>query len=265
MALPVSLGRVGRFPSAPLSARRTRLVSVRRPAPNPRASSAAGAGGAEDPYQVLGLPPSTSADNIQRVYKNKLRQAKIAGDDALVERIESAHSSLMMRQLTQRMQGGASVPKDIAFADKAVYLPWRPRWCPGPTKLALIAVALNGLLLAWALIFTTTAATQPLIASMLSCAAISYFKLEGLTPSDGGALFASSDDSRKQGGKNLLRCVVLPLMGTVAGVMICFTIPDLVSEFILSKKLPFWFYDNQSTVLNVGAIVMNTFITALFR
>lgn len=54
--------------------------------------------------QVLGVSQKMTSDNIQRVYRNKLRDAKIAGDEALVNAIEEAHSAIMMRELTQRMQ-----------------------------------------------------------------------------------------------------------------------------------------------------------------
>lgn len=47
------------------------------------------------------------------------------------------------------------------------------------------------------------------------------------------------------GTKNLIRCVLLPLMGTVAGILLFYTLPDIFSDWVLNTKLPFWFYDNQ--------------------
>ena len=52
--------------------------------------------------QVMGLQPGATSEQIQRAY-NKLRREK-KGDDAALSAIEAAHSSLMMSQLTMRMQ-----------------------------------------------------------------------------------------------------------------------------------------------------------------
>lgn len=50
------------------------------------------------------MSQKTSPDNIQRAYRSKLHQAKADGDDDLVFIIEQAHSSIMMRELSNRMQ-----------------------------------------------------------------------------------------------------------------------------------------------------------------
>ena len=54
--------------------------------------------------EVLGVSRRTSSENIQRAYKSKLRDAKTAGDEELVNLIEQAHSTIMMQELTQRMK-----------------------------------------------------------------------------------------------------------------------------------------------------------------
>ena len=100
------------------------------------------------------------------------------------------------------VQGGGL--KEVKYADKAVYLPWRPRRAPSQHRLLLcyvccfvvsarrlcevgvtvaclrrvyvanrkyilIAAALQALLGAWGLLLTVTAGTQPLIASAPCC------------------------------------------------------------------------------------------------
>ena len=131
--------------------------------------------------QVLGVSRGVNSDAVNRAYKVKITEAR--GNDAEKARIENAHSTIMMSQLSARMkagapyvserryspvsslssfcvchrqkcynihpvshglslpaiegallqalwfvmQGGVEVAKDIRFADKAVYFPWRPR------------------------------------------------------------------------------------------------------------------------------------------
>ena len=54
--------------------------------------------------KVLGLHQGADTEAVQRQY-NKLKREK-KGDEAAVTKIENAHSSLMMRNLTARMQAG---------------------------------------------------------------------------------------------------------------------------------------------------------------
>lgn len=54
--------------------------------------------------QVLGVSKKTSSDNIQRAYRSKLHEARVAGDEELISIIEQAHSSIMMQQLSKRME-----------------------------------------------------------------------------------------------------------------------------------------------------------------
>lgn len=41
---------------------------------------------------------------MQRMYRTKLKKAKSEHNDELVSQIEAAHSSIMMRQLTERLK-----------------------------------------------------------------------------------------------------------------------------------------------------------------
>lgn len=52
--------------------------------------------------QVLGLHQGADSEAVQRQY-NKLKREK-RGDEDAITKIENAHSSLMMRNLTARMQ-----------------------------------------------------------------------------------------------------------------------------------------------------------------
>jgi len=84
-----------------------------------------------------------------------------------------------------------------------------------------------------------------------------------------------------KGGKNLLRCALVSIMGTAAGIMFFFTLPDLISNIAFHKPLPYWFYDYQVSInessqlfvrtvykdliLNSGVIFMNSLMSIFFR
>ena len=102
---------------------------------------------------MLGLSRSADSEAVRRTYNRLVRENK--DDDAAMARIETAHSAIMMSQLNARMkvpcmlreppsstptgrslaiicsvyaQGKLEVGKDVKYADKAVYFPWRPRY-----------------------------------------------------------------------------------------------------------------------------------------
>lgn len=53
---------------------------------------------------MLGVKPGSSSESILKSYKAKLKEAKNAKDETLVAKIENAHSSIMMQQLTLRLK-----------------------------------------------------------------------------------------------------------------------------------------------------------------
>ena len=58
--------------------------------------------------QVLGLSPGTAtSETVQRAYKRALNDAK--GDKSRVDKIEAAHTSIMMSGLNKRMQVGSDM------------------------------------------------------------------------------------------------------------------------------------------------------------
>ena len=56
--------------------------------------------------QVLGLPRNADSESIQRVYNKKKRENR--DNQEVLDRIEKAHSTLMMRQFTMRVQARAT-------------------------------------------------------------------------------------------------------------------------------------------------------------
>ena len=51
--------------------------------------------------QVLSLPKNADSEAILRAYRKKLRDNR--GNDAALERIEAAHTALLMRGLSSRL------------------------------------------------------------------------------------------------------------------------------------------------------------------
>jgi hypothetical protein len=111
--------------------------------------------------QVLGLPQNADYNAIQRAYKKKTFENR--GNDAELQRLEAAHSTLMMSALTARMQGGVKVEKDVLYADRARFFPWRPRIYLAGRQLMLYAGIAQAVLLTWALLSPGTAGTQPVV------------------------------------------------------------------------------------------------------
>ena len=111
--------------------------------------------------QVLGIPKNADYNAIQRAYRKKLADAIV--DEALKSRIEAAHSTIMMSALTSRLQGNTSVDKNVLYADRARFFPWRPRVFFAEKQVILYSGIAQAVLLAWALLTPTTAGTQPVV------------------------------------------------------------------------------------------------------
>lgn len=60
-------------------------------------------------------------------------------------------------------QGNVSVEKDVLYADRAKYFPWRPRLWMAAYDILLYSALAQALMLAWALLSPLTAGTQPVI------------------------------------------------------------------------------------------------------
>jgi len=117
--------------------------------------------GVHSVLQVLGIPKNADYNAIQRAYKKKISDA--LGNEVEISRIEAAHSSLMMSALTSRLQGNAPVDKNILYADRARYFPWRPRIFFAEKTVILYSGIAQAVLLAWALLSPVTAGTQPVV------------------------------------------------------------------------------------------------------
>lgn len=221
-------------------------------------AAASGAAG-EDPYQVLGLRAGATSEEVQKKYNYMKREATMKGDDDTISKIEAAHTTIMMSQLTSRMKGGVTIPKEVAYADKAVLFPWRPRVAVEEKKAILRNLIVAAVVLLWAVVGSQNAHTQPLFVSAALCIGAQYFKQGRFFPTGGRY---PSPEEKKNNGRNILRAFGLGLFGMFSGIFIFYTAPDLIFTQ-LNKTLPYWFYESQSLLLNTGGIIMN-FVTASF-
>jgi len=210
-----------------------------------------------DPYKVLGVPANADSNTLQRVYKRKLYEAR--GNEAEIQRIEAAHSSIMMSALTSRLKGGSSVANEVKYADRAVYFPWRPRLHKASKNIILYSGILQALLASWALLLTVTAGTQPVIASSVVGLCGQVWKQNQIYPTG-----TPSAVEKKQGVKNIARAMLLAFIATFAGCALFYTLPDAIAA-ALNKAMPFWFYESQKTLLALGSCSANWIMTSFYR
>lgn len=225
-----------------------------------RAAMAGGAAG-EDPYQVLGIPRNADYNAIQRAYRKKVVEA--VGNDAEKLRIEAAHSSIMMSALTSRLQGNTSVDKNVLYADRARFFPWRPRLFFAEKNVIIYAGVAQAVLLAWALLSPATAGTQPVVWSAIAGAVANIFKQNRINPPPARGMEMSAEE-RSQGGKNIMRGAFLAFLATFGGCFAFYTAPDAIAS-ALGRVLPLWFYEGQAMLLAIGSCLVNWAVSAAYR
>lgn len=224
-------------------------------------SAASFAGGqSEDPYKVLGIPKSSDFKAVTRAYNNLRREVK--NDEAKLARVEAAYNQLFMGSLTSRVQGGGQVSKDVKYADRPKYFPWRPRKFIADKNYILVIAGLQALAMAWAITSPATAGQQPVIAASMIGAIANIYKQNMIFPPPSGP--GGSEDEKKQGFRNILRGVMLAFMATFVGCFVAYTLPDMVAA-TAQRVLPYWFYEYETLILAVGTCIAQFNMSAFFR
>ncbi|VAI76184.1 unnamed protein product [Triticum turgidum subsp. durum] len=110
---------------------------------NAAAAGAADFSDDESSYEILGITPLDSFDNMKLAYKRKRKEAEETGDEDFLAKLEKAYDTVMMQQLQYRKKGvtygSVQVSKDIKYADNQPIVPWGPR----PSKSAVQDVRIN--------------------------------------------------------------------------------------------------------------------------
>lgn len=229
---------------------------------HPSKAAAAAEGGASDPYKVLGLQPGADSERVQRAYRRAVNDAERAGDKAKLDALETAHTSIMMSGLSARLQGGGSeVAKEVKYADRAVFLPWRPRKYVAEVKFIQIVAAAQALLATWAVVTPMTAGTQPLIASTIVAVVANAYKQNQIFPPPS----SSTATNKNQTFKNLLRAALLTVITTFLGCWLFFTLPDIMCNLLTKSPLPVWFYQKETIILCLGTTLCNFLCSAFLR
>lgn len=122
------------------------------------ADAAMAAGGAdfsdeESSYEILGITPLDSFDNMKLAYKRKRKDAEETGDDDYLAKLEKAYDTVMMQQLQYRKKGvtygSVEVSKDIKYADNQPIVPWGPRPSKSAVKDVRINMAISAAIVVW--------------------------------------------------------------------------------------------------------------------
>ncbi|KAK9916355.1 hypothetical protein WJX75_001678 [Coccomyxa subellipsoidea] len=235
------------------------VQSTRRFARNGRFSlrtSAASSAG-EDPYKVFGLSRNADSNAVNRAYKRMLFENR--GNDAATARLEEAHSAIMMKQLSARLQGGVTVEKDVRYADRAVYFPWRPRFYRAGKDVVLYSGIAHAVMAAWGLLLQASAGTQPIVACAVIGAGANIYKLQQIFPPG-----PSGSRSQNSALKNLLRGAALATLATFLGCFLIYTVPDFLAAQ-LNRQMPYWFYESEQALLAVGTALSNWIMSSFFR
>ncbi|XRB08100.1 hypothetical protein NFJ02_34g86520 [Pycnococcus provasolii] len=225
--------------------------------------AAAAGGGDDDPYAILGCPEGSDTDAINRAYKSKLAQNR--GNKDALDAIESAHSRILMRQLTDRMSGKSSaVSKEVAFADNyGVYTsaPWLPRWAPSPRNEAIVNGVIALVCIAWAL-KSPYAQLQPVITAAIIFVIRLVQKLgrygEASSPS------ASREEQSQASSKRLARGFLMTFGSLGMALILVKWLPNALAEST-SFMLPRWYMLNITTITNVVPIAALFVAATLFR
>jgi len=214
-------------------------------------------GGAADPYKVLGIDQDADTNAINRAYRQKKYDAR--NDPEASQKIEAAHSSLMMSALTARMKG-KSVARGVAYADREPLFPWRPkRWDAAP-KVILIIGCMQMAMIAYGF---QSPNMSKVIGSMLIGIAGNVLKQNAISPPPRDASMATEEESGRA-GRNFVRGALLGLMATFAGVML-FSAPEYLTQ-LTPIKLPA-FITTPGIIVSLkvaGAALSNWIMTAFY-
>lgn len=120
------------------------------------AAAAAGAadfGDEESSYEILGITPLDSFDNMKLAYKRKRKDAEETGDEDYLAKLEKAYDTVMMQQLQYRKKGvtygSVEVSKDIKYADNQPIVPWGPRPSKSTVQDVRINMAISAAIVVW--------------------------------------------------------------------------------------------------------------------
>eukprot|EP00200_Dunaliella_tertiolecta_P003278 CAMPEP_0202350724 /NCGR_PEP_ID=MMETSP1126-20121109/7677_1 /ASSEMBLY_ACC=CAM_ASM_000457 /TAXON_ID=3047 /ORGANISM="Dunaliella tertiolecta, Strain CCMP1320" /LENGTH=252 /DNA_ID=CAMNT_0048942743 /DNA_START=141 /DNA_END=896 /DNA_ORIENTATION=+ len=209
-----------------------------RPIPQPRISSVPHIHGirvstratAEDPYQVLGIKPDADNNEVNRAFNKKKWEYK--SDPVMRNKVEEAHSKLMMAAFNARIRGGTTVPKEVKFADREALFPWKPKRWDATPKIVMIFGGLQLALMSFAF-------QAPNISKAIGCMLLgiagNVMKQNAIFPPPTDPDMATEEEAGRP-GRNFVRGVLLGLFATCLGLVV-FSFPEALYK-LFNISLP---------------------------
>lgn len=182
-----------------------------------------------DPYKILGVPRGADTNTINKALSKKKWEAK--DNDAMLQKLDAAHSQLMLSALTARVKGGAKVSKDILYADREPLFPWKPKRWDATPKVIMIIGAVQMAMAAYA--FQSPNISKA-VGSMLIGIAANVMKQNAISPPPKDSSTATEEEQGRA-GRNFVRGALLGLLATFAGVLV-FSFPEYIVK--IGIRLP---------------------------
>jgi len=179
----------------------------------------------QDPYAVLGLKPDADFDAVKRAWIKA--QGTLRADPAAMEAAQAAYDSIMMSQLSGRidsMKSGGKQPKEVRYADRIEMFPWRPRYDIDTTENIVINAGLFAAFAMWSII-SPLAGYQPLGFAALVAFFRMNSKLAAFSPSRG-----STEEKKVQDRKRFLRVLGFTFFSLALPVILVVALPELCAR-----------------------------------
>jgi hypothetical protein len=176
---------------------------------------------------LLSIAPHSPRFSLS-AYSRKKYEYRL--NDSMRQKVEQAHSAIMLMNLNMRMKG--KVSKDIRYADREPLFPWRPkRWDATPQIILIV----GGIQCFLALSAFQAPNMSKLIGSMLVGVAGNVLKQNAIFPPPKDPEMATEEEEGRA-GRNFLRGGLLGILATFLG-MVVFTAPETICQ-ICKVPLP---------------------------
>ncbi|GIL72791.1 hypothetical protein Vretimale_4438 [Volvox reticuliferus] len=216
-----------------------------------------GAAASDDPFKLLGIERGADSAEVGKAYRVKKYEHRF--NPEMLQKVESAHSSIMLSQLNARMKG-KGISKSVAYADQEPLFPWRPkRWDATPKVIMVIGAMQLGMV---AYGFQQPALNLAVFSGLIGIAS-NVMKQNAILPPPKDPDMATEEEAGRA-GRNFARGLLLGVMATFVG-MLLFSLPEiLVQKFKLTLPVIPGIPNIIVSMKIVGAALCNWIMTAFY-
>ncbi|GLC35730.1 Coiled-coil domain-containing protein 13 [Pleodorina starrii] len=216
-----------------------------------------GAAASDDPYKLLGVERDADSTEIGKAYRVKKYEHRF--NPEMLQKVESAHSSIMLSQLSARMKG-KGVSKSVAYADQEPLFPWRPkRWDATPKVIMVIGAMQLGMV---AYGFQQPALSKTIFCGLIGIVA-NVMKQNAILPPPKDPDMATEEEAGRA-SRNFVRGFLLGILATFAGTLV-FSLPEvLVQQFKLTLPVIPGIPNVIVSMKILGSALFNWVITAFY-